>query len=235
MDPKKLADFQSSYDLLAEEYAARIYDELKGKPLDRELLDRFATRLHRAGRVCDLGCGPGHVARYIYDRGVDVFGLDLSPKMVEQARKLNPGIEFRQGNMLLLDAKDAAWSGALAFYSIIHIPRIEVPRVLSEICRVLKPGALLFLAFHLGQQVEEVQDLWGKRVCLEFTFFERSEMERYLRDAGYSIEESLERDPYPDVEVQTRRAYILAKKSMLPRPLDSSADFSRIPACSSFR
>jgi len=213
MDPKKLADFQFSYDLLAEEYAARIYDELKGKPLDRERLDRFAARLQGGGKVCDLGCGPGHVARYLHDRGVDVFGLDLSPKMVEQARKLNPGIEFRQGNMLVLDVADAVWAGALAFYSIIHIPRVEVPRVLLEIRRVLKPAGLLFLAFHLGKEVVHEQELWGKKVSLDYEFFEKTEVERYLLDAGYTIEESLERDPYPDVEVQTRRAYILAKKT----------------------
>ncbi len=214
MDPKKLADFQFSYDLLAEEYAARIYDELKGKPLDRERLDRFAARLQGGGKVCDLGCGPGHVARYLHDRGVDVFGLDLSPKMVEQARKLNPGIEFRQGNMLVLDVADAVWAGALAFYSIIHIPRVEVPRVLLEIRRVLKPAGLLFLAFHLGKEVVHEQELWGKKVSLDYEFFEKTEVERYLLDAGYTIEESLERDPYPDVEVQTRRAYILAKKTL---------------------
>src|SRR5712691_6911625 len=182
MDPKKLADFQFSYDLLAEEYAARIYDELKGKPLDRERLD--------------------------------LFGLDLSPKMVEQARKLNPGIEFRQGNMLVLDVADAVWAGALAFYSIIHIPRVEVPRVLLEIRRVLKPAGLLFLAFHLGKEVVHEQELWGKKVSLDYEFFEKTEVERYLLDAGYTIEESLERDSYPDVEVQTRRAYILAKKTL---------------------
>ncbi len=213
MDPKKLADFQFSYDLLAEEYAARIYDELKGKPLDRERLDRFAARLQGGGKVCDLGCGPGHVARYLHDRGVDVFGLDLSPKMVEQARKLNPGIEFRQGNMLVLDVADAVWAGALAFYSIIHIPRVEVPRVLLEIRRVLKPAGLLFLAFHLGKEVVHEQELWGKKVSLDYEFFEKTEVERYLLDAGYTIEESLERDFYSDVEVQTRRAYILAKKT----------------------
>jgi SAM-dependent methyltransferase len=161
-----------------------------------------------------LGCGPGHVARYLHDRDVDIFGVDLSPRTVEQARKLNPGIEFRQGNMFALDAEDAAWVGVLAFYSIIHIPRIEVPQVLSEIRRVLKPGGLLFLAFHLGNEAIHEQELWGKKVSLDFQFFQKAEMERYLLDAGYTIEESLERDPYPSVvEVQTRRAYILAKKT----------------------
>src|SRR5437879_10018498 len=98
MDPRKFSDCQSSYDRIAEEYANRISGELDHKPLDRMLLDEFAARFKGAGRVCDLGCGPGHVARYLHDRGVDIFGIDLSPGMLDQARKLNPAIEFRQGD-----------------------------------------------------------------------------------------------------------------------------------------
>jgi SAM-dependent methyltransferase len=234
MDPKKLADFQSSYDLLAEEYAARIYDELKGKPLDRELLDRFAARLHRAGRVCDLGCGPGHVARYIYDRGVDVFGLDLSPKMVEQARKLNPGIEFRQGNMLLLDAKDAAWSGALAFYSIIHIPRIEVPRVLSEIHRVLSPAGSYFSRFTWASKSKRSRTCGGsKSVSNSLSLSGRKWSAIFVTPATRSRSLS-SATPIPTSKSRLA-APTSSQKKLLPRPRDSSADFSRIPACSSFR
>src|SRR5438034_5027380 len=69
MDPRKFSDCQSSYDRIAEEYANRISGELDHKPLDRMLLDEFAARFKGAGRVCDLGCGPGHVARYLHDRG----------------------------------------------------------------------------------------------------------------------------------------------------------------------
>jgi 2-polyprenyl-3-methyl-5-hydroxy-6-metoxy-1,4-benzoquinol methylase len=71
-----------SYDTIAAEYARRIYAELKDKPFDREWLDGFAERVRAIGQVCDLGCGPGHVARYLRDRGVHVFGLDLSPVML---------------------------------------------------------------------------------------------------------------------------------------------------------
>ena len=81
---------RESYDRLAEEYTRRISDELQHKPLDRELLDRFTQQTKGRGEVCDMGCGPGHVARYLRDAGASVFGLDLSPGMVEQARKLNP-------------------------------------------------------------------------------------------------------------------------------------------------
>src|SRR5262245_37027789 len=103
------------YDRLAGEYAKRIAGELQHTPLDRQLLNRFATEMRTGGEVCDLGCGPGHVARYLRDAGVNVFGIDLSPGMVKQARQLNPGIVFREGNMLALDLPDEQLAGITAF------------------------------------------------------------------------------------------------------------------------
>jgi len=212
MDSRDLSNCQSSYDLIAKEYADRIYNELDGKPLDRKLLDAFAARLKDAGPVCEIGCGPGHVARYLHDRGVEIFGLDLSPGMLEQARRLNPGIEFRQGNMVSLDFQDGALAALVAFYSILHIPRAELPDVFREFRRVLRPGGLLFLAFHIGLEVHHEDDLWGRKISLDFVFFTRQEVRRYLLTAGFAVEDSLEREPYPEIEIQTRRAYILAKK-----------------------
>src|SRR5579883_3035285 len=90
---------RASYDRVAAEYADRYFGELGHKPADRELLDRFAEKVRGIGPVCDLGCGPGHVARYLGDRGVTVTGIDLSPAMVDAARRLNPGIEFVPGDM----------------------------------------------------------------------------------------------------------------------------------------
>src|SRR3954470_14014646 len=105
-----IGEVQSSYDRVAEDYARRIFGELEHKPFDRQLLDRFAARVQTLGSACDLGCGPGHVARYFHERGVRVIGVDLSPVMVELARRLNPGIEFRPGNMLSLDIEEGAWT-----------------------------------------------------------------------------------------------------------------------------
>src|SRR5437899_9168076 len=213
MDPRKFSDCQSSYDRIAEEYANRISGELDHKPLDRMLLDEFAARFKGAGRVCDLGCGPGHVARYLHDRGVDIFGVDLSPGMLEQARKLNSNIEFQQGNVLACVVEDGAWAGIIAFYSIVHIPRAEVPQAFREMQRVLKPGGFLFLAFHLGDEVLHEEDCWGHQVSLDLVLFRRKEVERYLMEAGFAVEDSLERDPYaPAAAYQSRRAYILARK-----------------------
>ncbi|MBV9617182.1 MAG: class I SAM-dependent methyltransferase [Ktedonobacteraceae bacterium] len=209
---ENLEQTRKSYDLMAEEYVSRLYHKLEHLPLDCELLERFAAAVRDKGLVCDIGCGPGQVARYLHERRVAVVGLDLSPRMVELARQLNPGITFQQGNMAKLKAQDASWAGIVAFYSIIHIPRSEVSAVLSEWWRVLQPGGLTLLSFHRGQQEQHVDTLWDKQLSLDFTFFECDEMEGYLREAGYVVEERRERGYYPRIEVETQRGYVLARK-----------------------
>lgn len=70
---------RDSYDSAAEAYAQHLASELDRKPLDRHLLNRFAEEVRGRGLVADIGCGPGHVARYLHDRGVSIVGIDLSP------------------------------------------------------------------------------------------------------------------------------------------------------------
>lgn len=212
MIDRSMGDVQSTYDLVADEYVRRIFEELEHKPLDRQLLDRFAADVRALGPACDLGCGPGHVARYLGERGVRVIGVDLSPAMVGYARELNPGIEFSRGDMRSLEIEDETLGGIAAFYSIIHIPRPEVVAALVEMRRVLSPGGLLLLAFHIGDDVLHLDDWWGRRVSVDFLFFRPEEMAGFLRAAGFEVEEVVERDPYPDVEHPSRRAYIFARK-----------------------
>jgi ubiquinone/menaquinone biosynthesis C-methylase UbiE len=204
-------DTQTSYDRVADEYVRRISDELKDKPLDRQLLDRFAKSVRNLGSVCDMGCGPGHVARYLHEHGVKVCGVDISTEMVKRARRLTPGVEFRQSDMMALDIPDETCAGVVAFYSIIHIPRTDVVRALRELRRVLQPGGLLLLSFHIGNDTIHLDDWWGHEVCIDFFFFQSAEMASYLTSAGFEIEETIERDPYPDVEHQSRRSYIFAR------------------------
>src|SRR4051812_44300194 len=96
VDPR---DVQRSYDRLAAEYASHIYGELAHKPFDRKMLDWLLEKVNGSGSTCDLGCGPGHVARYLRDHDADVIGIDLSPEMISTAQRLNPDIPFQAGNM----------------------------------------------------------------------------------------------------------------------------------------
>lgn len=186
--------------------------ELQHKPFDRELLDRFVVQVRGHGTVCDLGCGPGHVAAYLAERAVDVLGIDLSPGMVEQARRLQPQLEFRPGDMTALDLADASLAGIAAFYSIIHVPPPEVPAALGEMFRTLRPGGRLLLSVHLGEEPVHLDEWWSEPVSLDFHMFERAALEQLLSAAGFEIVEVLERAPYPDVEAQTHRAYVFARR-----------------------
>jgi SAM-dependent methyltransferase len=144
---------------------------------------------------------------------VKVCGVDLSLAMVKRALELNPNVPFEQGDMLALSRiADNSYAGIAAFYSIIHVPRPSVVQALQELKRVLRPVGVLLLTFHIGQEIIHRDEWWSKEVSLDFIFFETEEMKGYLRTAGFELQEVIERDPYPDVEYPSRRAYIFARK-----------------------
>jgi SAM-dependent methyltransferase len=213
MDEQALQTIRQSYDRVADEYARRIFSELDNKPLDRELLSRLVSDRKGKGAICDMGCGPGHVARYLRDQGADVFGLDLSPGMLEEARRLNPDISFRRGNMLALDLADGSLAGVAAFYAIVHLPDESLPQAFREMARVLKPRGLLLLGFHIGDETLHRDEWMDRPVTLDFRFFSPQAIRRDLEDGGLTVEEIVERAPYaPEVEHQSRRAYVFARK-----------------------
>ena len=210
-ETEKIRDVQLGYDRVADEYARHLYGELEHKPLDRQLLSRFAESVRNEGIACDLGCGPGHVARYLQGCGIEVSGMDLSSGMVECARRLNPGIPFHQGDMRALPVADHAWAGIAAFYAIVNLAPAELVQALREMHRVLRPRGHLVLSFHIGDDTSQIEDMWGQGVAIEFHFFRVTTVAGYLRSAGFEIEEIVEREAYaPQVEYQSRRAYIFA-------------------------
>ena len=204
---------RKSYDEVAAEYVERIASELAQKPLDRHLLNRFAEETRGRGVIADLGCGPGHVARYLHEMGVEVYGVDLSPAMVQCARELNRGLDFRVGDLRALDFSDGALAGIVAFYSLIHVEPVDLPRTLREFYRVLCPDGILFVGFHVGSEVLHLDELWGHKVCLDFRFFQPADIVARLSEVGFRVLESVEREPYEGAEHPSRRCYLFARKT----------------------
>jgi SAM-dependent methyltransferase len=202
---------RQSYDSAARAYAEHLADELVRKPLDRHLLNRFAEETRGRGPVADLGCGPGHVARYLSEQGVTIVGTDLSPAMVEVATELHPGLEFRVDDMTRPGFADASLAGVVSFYSIVHFEPAELGEVFRQMRRVLAPGGLALLAFHIGDQVVHVDDLFGAPVSLDFRFHDPGKVVEALRLADLPVIEQVEREPYAGAEYPSRRCYLLAR------------------------
>ncbi|MDH3060935.1 methyltransferase domain-containing protein, partial [Gordonia alkanivorans] len=92
--PADLDAVRESYDRVADDYVRLVVDTGIGDPRCRPwlkaALDAFIDSVAGIGPVLDVGCGPGTVTAYLADRGLDVTGVDLSPRMIENARRLHP-------------------------------------------------------------------------------------------------------------------------------------------------
>jgi hypothetical protein len=69
------------------------------------------------------------------------------------------------------------------------------------------------LAFHTGDETLHEEELWGRTISMDFFLFQPLEIRRYLEGAGLATQQIIERGPYaPEVEYQSRRAYVFARK-----------------------
>ena len=135
----------AAYDAVAVRYAEFVREIWADDPLDRAAWTAFADYVRGRGRVADLGCGPGHLTAYLAGLGLDVFGVDLSPAMIELACAAEPSLRFEVGSMAALDLPDESLAGILSWYSVIHTPPAEVPGIFAEFTRTLAPGGHVLL------------------------------------------------------------------------------------------
>jgi ubiquinone/menaquinone biosynthesis C-methylase UbiE len=209
---------QRAYDAVAGEYDRQISDELDEKPLDRAWLRAFVD-LVRTGTIADVGCGPGHVTRYLARLHNDVVGIDLSPAMIAIARERAPQLAFTVESMLTLAAGAQAWAGLVAWYSIIHLEAHERPVAFSEFARVLRHGGHLMIAFHIDSpefatgQVNHISDWFGQRVRLDGYFLDPHEITSEVTAAGFTVIAKMERLPSSNVEYPSRRCYLLFQRN----------------------
>lgn len=153
-------------------------------------IKELAKSLKKSGnrKVLDLGCGSGVHAKRFFDEGLEVYGLDLSPKMINEAKRRVPNGKFIVGDMNSLPYKDEFFGGVYARASLLHIPKNKISKVLKEINRVLKSGGILYLALKEGEGEEEKEDMrHGKKVRRFFAYFKEDEIKKYLEDARFKV------------------------------------------------
>jgi ubiquinone/menaquinone biosynthesis C-methylase UbiE len=186
-----LEDTRASYDTVADSYADVTRHMLDETPEERAVLARFAdmVRARGAGTVVDVGCGPGRITAHLRRLGVDAFGIDLSPGMIQVARRDYPGLRFELGSMTDLALADASVTGLVAWYSLIHVPDDEIGTVFEHFRRVLRPGGPLLLGFHVGEGTQlKIQGYGGHPMKVQVHRRQHAQMITWLNDAGFAVE-----------------------------------------------
>ncbi len=213
-DPVDVRSLTREYfDAVGRRYYDLFKEELREKEYDRRLLDRFAASLGPGAKVCDAGCGPcGHTTRYLAQAGLEVIGIDLSPECVALARSANHQLFFLAMAMEAMGFRDASFDGILAYYSILYTPKADLPALLGELRRVLKPGGKLLVVVKEGEGEGFIPDPLGTTRTTYFANFVEGELRELLAAAGFRCESAETREPY-DFEIPVRRIYVTAERS----------------------
>ena len=214
-EPDDVTETRTAYDTVAASYAQLLDGALAASPWDRALLAVFAEQVLAAGggAVADLGCGPGRITAHLAGLGLDVAGVDLSPGMVDVARRTHPGPRFAVGSLAALDLHDGGLAGALAWYSLIHTPPTRQPGVAAELARVLRPGGVLLVAFQSGDD-EPVHHRrgYGHDISLPGWRLDPDRVGRELTSAGFEVTARVVRAPEPPHE-RSSQAHLVAVRA----------------------
>ncbi|MCU1529644.1 MAG: hypothetical protein JWP75_3407 [Frondihabitans sp.] len=194
-DPRS-SDVRSAYDTVADSYARILADTSYEAPLDLALVDEFARQTGDGARILDAGCGAGRMITYLDGIGrFDIEGADLSPAMIARARHEHPGRRFHTAALTDLPFAEGSLDGVLCWYSIIHTPTAEIPEILREIRRILRPGGSALLAFQAGTGVRRIEHAYGHDVALTAYLHDDLAVIAAMEAAGYVIEARLLRGP----------------------------------------
>lgn len=163
--PPDLDVVRTSYDRVADRYvemvAASSLGDIRVQPWLRGMIDGFADEVRDLGPVLDVGCGPGTVTAYLRGRAVDATGVDLSPRMIDHARRLHPDCSFSVASATELELEPASFGGILGWWSLFNLPREVLGQVLRAFHDALVAGGQVIVATHVGDDDLQRTEAYG--------------------------------------------------------------------------
>ena len=191
-EPAYLTEIRTSYDTVAVSYAELVRTALGESPFVRAMLAAFAELVPDGGLVADVGCGPGHVTARLRSLGLDASGVDLSPGMIDVARRDHPGLRFEVGTMTALARADGELAGVVACHSVIHLPPDVLPVVFAEFHRVLEPGGHVLVSFHVGDaRRRKTKGYGGHDMALDVFWLRPGRIAALAAEAGFVVHADL--------------------------------------------
>jgi SAM-dependent methyltransferase len=200
LQPSDLEAVRDSYNRVADTYVDLEVGDLAPHPWLRAGLAAFAEAVAGRGPVLDVGCGPGDVTAHLAGLGVDVSGVDLSPRMIEHARRRHPDLRFDVASATALDLAPASLAGVLGFWSLFHLPRTVLPDVFDAFATALKPGGQALIGTHVGDgEVVRTEAYDGVPVSWTTHLWQPEQIVALLVDAGLELVAELRTPPTAQV------------------------------------
>ena len=140
-----------SYDRNAEER-----DQMAIAPWKIEERGKFLQWLQAEAKttLLEIGAGPGKDSLYFQENGLQVVSTDLSPEMVKLCRE--KGLTAYVMDFLHLDFPPASFGAVYALNTLLHVPKTDLPRVLSAIQKLLKPEGIFYMGVYGGEDKEGI-------------------------------------------------------------------------------
>ena len=150
------------------------------------VVSTLLERITAGARVLDVGSGTGlPTARQLVDAGCHVTGLDISPRMLEIARKNVPEAEFVLGDVMELSS-EPRYEAVTAFFVLLNLPREKVRTALGLIGDALVPGGWFAAAMVEGDVDDVPIAFLESRVRV--TGYLRDDLRAVLAESGFAIE-----------------------------------------------
>lgn len=166
-------DLKSSYN-----QSAAQREKAQREGWKQEELDRFveAMRYRNKTKVLDMGAGTGGSSLYMQENGIQVTCIDLSLSMVESCRQ--KGLYALEMDFYHLDFPDNTFDGIWAMNTLLHVPKADLPGVLAEVKRVLKPDGLFYKGVYGGWNSEGIWEKDHYSPKRFFSFYDEASLKK---------------------------------------------------------
>jgi len=192
---------EEGYDLIAEGYLATKDDAtlIFAKELEAQLKSGM--------KILDAGCGAGiPIAKYLSSK-FEVFGIDISAKQIELAKKYVPNGVFKKADFLESGFENEFFDGLICLYALIHVDRKRHLEILKEFYKVLKSPGYMMICMGL-QDWEGEEEYHG--TTMYWSHFGREKNLELLKEAGFEI--LWEKAWNPETDPNDRHLFVLCRK-----------------------
>jgi len=176
MDKKTI----DTYNKMAHEYDEETKDFWEKFPVT--FIDEFVRKLSSNPKILDIGSGPGRDGILLQKKGMSVTCLDASQTMVSIC--IQKGLNAIEGDFMNIPFEKNSLDGVWAYTSLLHVSKDEITKALFEIRRVLKDGGIFALGLIEGEG-EIYKTSAGIDKPRLFTYYERDEIRKILKNAGF--------------------------------------------------